>query len=430
MEKKRKRKSGQKFMMMILVIPMIVIVTLYFFIRLNPVISQFRVRTDIVEYGTLEANIETLGVVIRNESPYPVPKAGHINWSVNKGEKVARQQKIADVLVSESDQSLIMEHEMIRIRMDLVESGEDVESFSAETVNQLETRIKNLIADLTLNMKQNQFELAYKNRYILEETARQLEILETSQELPEMNLKELKDQKIEIEKKLDAFSNEIRSEKAGIFSIGSDGFENDLIALEEETFEKQMEKVLELLEMKSSIETDEQHYRIISEHRWNFATKVPVEYESMYEVNKRVWVRDLHEDRMIRGIVSKIHEAPESPPLMILEFNVPIEGWHENRMLNLELIPHRFEGLIVPRSSIVEQYGINGIFRVDVNGYAVFMPVEEIGRNDEVVVLKEGLVEVKPNNDPEGEAEMVETLRRYDRYILNPEDIQEGQRVR
>ncbi len=431
LEKKQNPKAGRTYiMMMILVVPVIVIVSLYFLIRLNPVISQFRIKTDIVEYGTLETSIEAVGVIARNEIVYPLSGAGHINWSVSKGEKVARQQKLADVLVSESDQSLMMEHEMLKIRIKMIESGEDMESFSEEAVNQLEFRIENLISDLALNIQQNQFELAYKNRYMLDETAQQLVMIEASQHLPEMSLEELTEQKHQIEQKMDAFSNELRAEVAGIFSAGSDGLENELNVFEDEAVEKQVEQAMVLLNDQPDIEMNYQQYRIIKEHRWNLFTKIPKEFESFYEPDTRVWVRDLHQDRMIRGVVSNTHQFPENQSLMMLEFNIPLEGWHDKRLLNIELIPRRFEGLIVPVSSIAERRGVKGIFRVDVNGYAVFMPIDELGRDNEMAALREGPIEILSHNDPEGELQMVETLRRYDQYILNPEEIQEGQRVR
>ncbi|RQD66927.1 MAG: hypothetical protein D5S00_11690 [Tindallia sp. MSAO_Bac2] len=424
-----KKKSKTYILMLVLVVPVVVIVSLYFSIRLNPVISQFRIKTDIVDIGTLETSTEVDGVVIRDESVYSLTDTAHINWNVSNGEKVARQQKLADILVSESDQSLMMEKEMINMRIEMLESDEDMSTFSEEAVAQLENRMDHIISDLAQNIQQNQYELVYKNRYIIDELAQQLITIEASKELPEMSLEELRNRQEQIESKMDSLSNKIRADVSGIFSAGTDGLENIIPLTEEELNESETKTLWEILNSSSQPEIKNHGFRIIHDHHWTYIAQIPADYIKYYEPNMRTWVRDIHQNRLVRGKVLNTQKM-DNNAIVSLEFNVPLEGWHQKRLLSTELVPRQFEGLLVPVSSLAVRNGKTGVFRVDLNGYAVFMPVEELGRDDEIVVLKEGPIEIMSDAENDSDSQMVETIRRYDQIIINPENVQEGQRVR
>ncbi|SFI16194.1 hypothetical protein SAMN05192551_107104 [Tindallia magadiensis] len=428
-KKTRKKKKNVIFVLMI--VPAIFIVSLFFVFRLGPVISHFRVNTSIVEFGTLETIVQVEAVVAREETQYSLPQTGRINWNVASGEKVAKQQKIADIIVSESDQSMLMEIEMINMRIQTMEAGEEMESFSENATHQLNNRIDHLVSDLSHNVQMNQYELAFKNRYVLEETVQQLKTIQASQNLPEMSIEELKRRKQTIQQEIQSHSNEIRAEESGTYSFGSDDLEKSLSV---ESLDQEV--VVDLFSRNPSdikrIQENDEYYRIIRQHNWKLIARVPEEYLLFYEVDMRAQIRDIYQQRVIRGIVKDVIESEEGY-FVVFKLNQPLEGWHDQRFLEVELIPRKFEGLKVPASALVEKNGVEGVYRVDLNGYAVFMPIEEIGRAYEMVVVKEGRIELSIStrgNDQEDEVQMVDTLRRYDQIVVNPENIQEGQRVR
>ncbi|SDY41398.1 HlyD family efflux transporter periplasmic adaptor subunit [Tindallia californiensis] len=434
-EKKHKTSSKprkKKYAVFILVImPAILIVSMFFVLRLGPVISHFRVNTTIVEFGTLETILQVEAVVAREETRYSFPSTGRINWNVVSGEKVGKQQKIADIIVSESDQSMLMEIEMIDMRIQTLESGEEVESFSENATHQLNNRIDHLVSDLSQNVQMNQYELAFKNRYVLEETVQQLKTIQASKDLPEMSIEELKRRKETIQQEIQSQSNEIRAEESGVYSFGSDDLEKNLSVegLDQEAIVDIFSKSPP--DIKSMQENDE-YYRIIHQHNWKLIARVPEDYLPFYEVGVRAQIRDIYQQRVIRGTVKDVIESEEGY-FVVFKLNQPLEGWHNQRFLEVELIPRKFDGLKVPVSALIEKNGIEGVYRVDLNGYAVFMPTEEIGRAYGTVVVKEGRIELPMRivgNNQEDEVEMVDTLRRYDQIIVNPENIEEGQRVR
>ena len=416
----------------IMAVPVLAVFALYLFYRMSPLISQLKINLVLVEYGVLEDVSTVKGIIIRNETAHRIPENGNVRWSIQDGQKIAKQQKLADVLVSDEDQALLLQQQLVEMRLKTLHSGGDLAVYSEEALQEMNQRMLFLMTDIRHNLKNDQYELAFQNQLMLREMSEQKELIAVHQNLPEMSVEELEFQKQQIEDRLDNLSHEIRSVDAGILSIGSDGLEKSIPTIyTDEEVPDLMEQVIQLLEDDMMSELDSRYYRIIHEHKWNMFIAVDSTLSQNYERGERVLVRDLTHGKEIRGRLMNVLTKPRCDQAVLhVEFYDELTDWHRERQYLLELVQVRHEGLIVPASAVVtDDHDVQSVYRIDVNGHAIRTTVKELGRDESIAVLSTGPLTVA-SIEPEGEERQVQTIRQYDEVIENPDGIIEGQRVR
>ena len=414
---------------LVIAMPICVIIFLYLFYKMNPLISQLKIDVVLAAYGTLEEVVTVEGVAVRRETVYPLTAESGLRWVVTEGQKVARQQKLAEILISDQDHALILQKQLIEMRLKTKQSGGDAAAYSQEAVAEIDQQMNFLMSDIQLNLRNGQYELAFQNQQMLEELADQHQLMAVHRQLPEMSLEELEAEKEQIEQRLKHTSHEIRAENPGIFAIGDDGM-GDQLALSPDADENTFlaDAVLKL--MKEPTIEDESYFRIIHDQRWQLFLAVDGHSVGAYETGSRLLIRDPITQKEVRGTLREILDGnSQAEVILVIDMQDGVGAWYQKRVLTLELIHQRHEGLKLPVSAIINDTGGKSVYRIDVNGYAVKTPVRELGRDDRTVVVGEGMVTL-PSLDPEGQEVRVDTIRQYDEIIANPETVVEGQKVR
>ncbi|MDW7671613.1 MAG: HlyD family efflux transporter periplasmic adaptor subunit [Bacillota bacterium] len=413
-------------------VPIILVIGLYIFFRMSPLISQIKVEVMLAEYGTLEETIPVKGIVVRQESLYPIPADGSVRWTIQAGQKTAKQQKLAEILVSDEDQSLLLQQQLIAMRLETLASGGDLSVYSLEAMQEIDQQMTYLMTDIRHNVKNEQYELAFQNQQMLQEMAEQKQLVSVHQHLPEMSVEELEQQQDLIENQLNHLTHEVRAPEAGILGIGSDGLEEGfpLIYSDEENPEL-IKQIIKYAMSDDHLEPEAGYYRIIQEHRWHLYLVAGEELSEAYEPDQRLMIRDPATGKEVRGrFVTQLASPDNEEIILLIELNEELAEWYQKRQYSLEVIRQRQEGLIISKTAVmVDELGNQSVFRLDVNGYAVRTPVRELGRNESVAVLSMGPLTVTMA-DAEGDEQQVQTIRQYDEIVTNPEIVIEGQRIR
>jgi len=425
------RSVWKYFIGFIIVVPALMIVSVYLFFRVGPFYSRLKVDVVLAEYGSIEEVVSVQGIVVRREKPYHLPNDGELRWHVQDGQRVSRNQKLADILISEQDHSLILQQQLINMRLETIAGGGDLSAYSLEAMQEIEVQMRYLLSDIGYNIKNNQYELAFQNQQLLSEMAEQKRLLSEHHQLPEMSLEELARQKDLIDKKLDDLSHEIRALEAGYVAMGSDGLEDQLsISLKDEHMDVLLQQVHSLLTNEDPLIKND-YYRIIQDHRWHLIIPLESKIWERYGVGERIIIREPVENKEVRGlIVNTINGFSNEDFFLIVELNQMFEEWQSRRVYQLNIIYLRQEGLLVPATAVMtDDYGSKSVYKIDVNGYALRRPVNETARNDLISVLQQGTITI-PSPDTEGVDLQIQTISQYDEIITNPETVIEGQKVR
>jgi multidrug efflux pump subunit AcrA (membrane-fusion protein) len=420
----------KKLLIGLSMIAVVSVLSIYFFYKVNPLLNQLKINVDLVEYGLLEEVITMEGLILRNETVYTIPETGSMRWLVSEGQKIARHQKIADILVSDTDQTLLLQQQLIQMRLDTISNGGDISVYSSQVLSEIEQQTAYLISDIRNNIQNEQYELAYQNQNLLKELTDQRQLMTAHQNLPDLSADQLESELERIEEQLKRVSHEIRTQEPGFLAIGKDGYENMLRDLSEGNEAETVQNIFNILNGNGEAEPDSNSYRIIHEQRWHVVLPIDREFLHRYETGQRVLLREPREQKEIRGTIDAILVHPEiEQALLKVELADHVYDWHQKRLMKFDLILERQEGLLIPASAVMEESNGKSVFKVDVNGYAVRMPVVELVRNDEIAVLREGPITVTPD-DAEGMESQLQSIRHFDEVIVNPQDVVEGQKIR
>ncbi len=419
------------FIGVVIFIPIIFVVGIYVFFQINPFYNRLKVDVALAEFGTIEEVIEVKAIVVRQENSYHLLGDGQLRWNVQEGQRVSKNQKLADILISDQDHSLLLQQQLINMRLEIIADGGDLSNFSIEAMKEIDQQMQYLLSDISHNIKNSQYELAFQNQQLLREMAEQKRLVSVHQQLPEMSGEELDEQKKIIDEKLDNVSHEIRADEAGYLAMGSDGLEGTLtINLENENIHDNFSRINDMLTNGEPL-MSEGYYRIIKDHRWYLLIPLDKNIGQRYDLGERFIVREPMSNKEIHGrVINRFEDFSNEEILLLGELDQQFDEWQNKRIYQLAIVYQRQEGLLVPSSAVItEEDGSKSVFEIDVNGYAVKRQIRELASNETTAVLKEGTITIS-SPESEGDETEIQTINQYDEIISNPESVTEGQKVR
>ena len=425
------RSVWKYFIGFVIIVPVMFVITIYLFFQVSPFYNQLKVNIALAEFGSIEEVIDVTAVVVRMENTYTIPNDGQLRWTVQEGQRVSSNQKLADILISDQDHSLLLQQQLINMRLETINGGGDLSNFSMEAIKEIDQQMQYLLRDISQNIKNNQYELVFQNQQLLNEMAEQKHLVSVHQQLPEMTMEELENQKKIIDDKLNNLSHEIRAQEAGYIAMGSDGLESYLtVQPEEENIDDYVAQISSLISDHDPIKND-RYYRIIRDHRWHLLIPVNKHIGRGYNLGQRLIIRDPETEKEIRGrIINNVDDFNNEEILLMVELDQRFDEWQSKRVYHFSIVHQRQEGLLVPLTSVMtENDGSKSVLKIDVNGYAVKRQVRELAHNDTISVLKEGTITI-PSIEPEGHDTEVQSINQYDEIVTNPEVVTEGQKVR
>jgi len=196
------RNVWKYFIGVIIFVPIIFVVGIYVFFQMNPFYNRLKVDVVLAEFGSIEEVIEVKAIVARHESSYQLHDEGQLRWNVQAGQRVSKNQKLADILISEQDHSLLLQQQLIDMRLETIAGGGDLSNFSIEAMKEIDQQMQYLLSDISHNIKNSQYELVFQNQQLLSEMGEHKRLVSVHQQLPEMTVEELENQKKLIDEKL------------------------------------------------------------------------------------------------------------------------------------------------------------------------------------------------------------------------------------
>ncbi len=425
------RNVWKYFIRFVIFVPIIFVVGIYVFFQMSPFYNRLKVDVALAEFGSIEEVIEVNAVVVRQENSFQLQSDGQIRWIVQEGQRVSNNQKLADILISDQDHSLLLQQQLINMRLETIAGGGDLSNFSLEAMKEIDQQMQYLLSDISHNIKNSQYELAFQNQQLLSEMADQKQLVSVHQQLPEMSVEELEDQKKLIDEKLNDVTHEIRANEAGYIAMGSDGLEGILtINPEGENMNNYFSHIDDVLSTGEPRKRD-RYYRIIKDHRWYSLIPLQKNIGQLYDVGEKIIVREPSSNKEILGIVINHFDSyNDEEVLLMIELDQQLEEWHNKRIYQFAIVHQRQAGLLVPVSAVItEKNGSKSVLKIDVNGYAIKRQINELAHNETTAVLKEGTITI-PSHESEGDEIQIQTINQYDEIISNPDSVTEGQKVR
>ncbi|AOY77390.1 HlyD family efflux transporter periplasmic adaptor subunit [Clostridium formicaceticum] len=420
--KKRRRLSLSKLVKLFIA----TIVLGYFLSRVTPFFSQATNKTYIAEYGKIEAAVSTEGYIVRDEKVMKNLGEGKVVLYVSEGEKVARNQKLAEIYLEEIDAKTSKDLEIINLRIQNIKEQQSEQQVFSKDIEKIDGEINAILKEVQQHINEGSYERVSLLKENLSTLVEKKSVISGEKSFSGKNLDQLEKQQQSLQSKINASVEVVYSEFPGVFAIGNDGLEELLNLKNIENITEQEWQTIKNTYKPKSDALEQNSLRIIENHRWSIVAKLKeVEIEGIGE-NRRVMIRLRGDSKEYRATVRKIIEVNEEEIIVILDLTDFIEDFYNKRLIAFDMIKSSFEGIMIPNSAIVEREGREGIYRLDVNGFARFIPIKVKGSNREYSIVYYGSFD----DTKDGETKRVNTMNFYDEIVVNAQHISEGEKIR
>lgn len=327
--------------------------------------------TRTVHYGKIQELLNYDGILIFDEIVIKSERSGHVQYQYETGDRIRKGVKLIDSgsTIASNNRSSKIEYDFDEIQMaDMIRDIEDVHIDDIKN-------LKNELVDKRYNKENSEVEEVSNSKY-----------LETTSKY---------------------------ASKAGIFSSYSDQLENYYIL---ENIDKiQFDKHSEMIDMRESgsIQKGDTIGRIINNYKLFLCFEISNEEKDIFKLNESKTII-VGEDKEIRGVVSQIIEK-KNKFIVVMKFDEYIYNVVGLRQLPFSVLIDSAEGLLIPKSSVVEKDGKKGVYVENIDQTYSFKPIN-IKKEDEVSLV------ISENYFKEDE-KLYRTVKIYDDVLIDGNDI-------
>ena len=320
--------------------------------------------TYVVRYGNISKEESLSGLVIREESMVTVPEnqsATSMQKIITEGKRIAEGENVYKFYTKdESDINKQISDLNTQIQNEIANSDEKLVSIDTKLYDEQITAILKKIS-------------GPNDIQTIEEYKKNLDELmsKKAQEMGKISskdskLKNLVNQKNELQKQLDQASQYIKSSRSGIVSYRIDGLEEQITCKDLSIYNERYINSLNLTngQIISSVENKG---KIVN----NFISYVAVtskSEEAQHAKLKQKVYLELPNGKVINARVVQINSNSEKSKTIILKINQGIEDLLIYRKVNFNVIWWNDSGFKIPNSSIIEVDGLNYVIKTR-NGY-------------------------------------------------------------
>lgn len=408
---------------------------LYLFLKPILNIISGGLKTTLPNRELLVESVSGEGFFIRSEKTIKSATDGSLKKIVKEGSKIASGIEVASIQSTKESSSLereiveidraILSLEKSEAQVDLLENNsEDLEEIRQEKIEEIQSKITNEDYD-NINVVKEELSL-YDEEKINNESS--------SDYLENTSIENLKDRREKISQEISTKNVKYYSQNGGIISYLVDGYENIYRPLEFEkyTYEKLNSndylKELELSQNKSEDNTQvsigDPIYKLLDDFQWYIAIKIEDAKEIIdLDVNQNIKIKINDDNSQVEGKIININKN-DNKAVIIVEFDTMMYKFYDKRVSTLELIKSEQDVLKIPKKSITDKDGQDGVYIKNKGGIVEFKPIFEIKQSGEYVYIQTGDDNSKVYLEKDSEG--IKTISIFDELILNKAGIKEG----
>ena len=305
-----------------------------------------------VEQGTLYLEETDIGYVIRDEQ---VVKGNNYKNGMeqikNEGEKTAKGESIYRYYSKNEEE---LKQKISELDLQIQEALKGQKDTSSSDVKLLENQLDEKIEMLNKITDMSKME---EYRKQINEIITKKAKLSGETSAAGAYLKQLYNQRTNLENQLNSGAEYIKAPVSGIVSYKVDGLEETLTPNNFSTLNKEF---LEKLNLKTGqlIATSDECGKIIDSSKCYIATITNSEESKKAKIDDKVQIR-LANNKIIDAKISYISQENEDEMLVILEVDKQISELANYRKISFDLIWWSSSGLKVPNQAIIEENGLN-----------------------------------------------------------------------
>lgn len=393
------------------------------------------VETMIAVQGTLEDIINANGIIIKDEEVFDSNVDGSLTYYHEDGDKVSKGLLVADINTDSNSaqiQSQIKELELAieyKKKESSLNNQEDIQTGSINKNNEIPQ------SDLQSSILNNDIENMY-NIIGQVDTSNSVKVQGSSNKYDNYDINQLETMKNSLSNSLGTNKVPYYSNKSGIITYKIDGLEDRYIYKNVLSLTPSSTVEIDYIETdsreNSNVTKGDKLFKIIRNFDYYIAATVNNEYAKLFDENKYIKTRILVDEveSEVWGYIKKINYGSEES-VLIIYFDDYFYKVYDKRYVDLQLITGSYDGLKIEAKSIVEKDGITGVYVKDASNIVKFFPVEILGEDSDnaIVYIGDYVSETKRRTVIINENKY-ETIKIFDKIILEPDKVYEGQILR
>lgn len=414
---KKTKQNKEKKINLIKITFVVIIFLIIFCYAVGSIIKLLKNPTNtlIVKEGTISKEETDIGYIIRNEEI--VKGQNYKNGMeriVEEGQKVAKNESIFRYY-SNGEEDIKKQLEDLDKQIETAMNSQEEQLFSSDT-KLLDTKIDETL--LKINKLNDIQSIQESKKNISDYIMKKAEIV--GELSPKgSKIKELINQRTEVEKKLTTGSEYIRSPNSGILSYKIDGLEETLNTKDFSAYNK---KFLDGLNLKTGkiISSSSEQGKIVNNFNCYIATTSKSEEANNAKEGDKVTLV-LPSAREIKAKIEKINRESDNEVTLVLSFSEGIDELINYRKVSFEIVWWNSKGYKIPNSAIITENNLNYVIR-NKAGYLEKVLVKEVKKTDNYSIVSN--YSVTDLNDLNVNKKAKTSISLYDEIILNPTEDQ------
>lgn len=414
---KKTKQNKEKKINLIKITFVVIIFLIIFCYAVGSIIKLLKNPTNtlIVKEGTISKEETDIGYIIRNEEI--VKGQNYKNGMeriVEEGQKVAKNESIFRYY-SNGEEDIKKQLEDLDKQIEIAMNSQEEQLFSSDT-KLLDTKIDETL--LKINKLNDIQSIQESKKNISDYIMKKAEIV--GELSPKgSKIKELINQRTEVEKKLTTGSEYIRSPNSGILSYKIDGLEETLNTKDFSAYNK---KFLDGLNLKTGkiISSSSEQGKIVNNFNCYIATTSKSEEANNAKEGDKVTLV-LPSAREIKAKIEKINRESDNEVTLVLSFSEGIDELINYRKVSFEIVWWNSKGYKIPNSAIITENNLNYVIR-NKAGYLEKVLVKEVKKTDNYSIVSN--YSVTDLNDLNVNKKAKTSISLYDEIILNPTEDQ------
>ncbi len=385
----------------------------------------FKIDTEMVKYDTMEETVATQGVLIKNEWTTALPQDTAADYKVNDGERVSIGKKILEIAKSNgADEDISLKINKLNERIEEIKANEADNNFFAQDKQKIDTNIASDLKELQNVAKSGDFSKLETAKNDLSANVYKKSLIYGTESFSGQNYEQLMKEKTTLEQLLKNNLNVVYAKISGLVSYELDGYEEVLKPEGVEALKlSNIQEIINSHNSKQKKKDEVKRYgvKVVDNFEWYVAAVIPKGILTEDCIGKTIKVRfkDLG-GTVVSGTIKHFDIGDEQNSLVVIRTTEQVNGFHNTRVSNLEIITKHGEGLIIPTKTIVEKDGLKGIY-IERNGMAKFVPINEIIKNEQETLVQ------NLKKDDKGYNSKNFVLKPYDRVITTVNKIKQDQ---
>lgn len=400
------------------------LVFLFFLLYIPSLLNWLKgdtIKTDILRIGTIEESVNADGVLVRDEILLePSAFEGRYIPEVAEGERVPAVSRVATIVNRTSD-SLLKELDEVNLKItEARKNSADKSSFFSEDMARLDVQIGQKVRDvIALSNSGSMAELGGIRAELDKLIGKKAEIAGSVGN--DSVIKPLLQQKTDIQSRINSNTAQIKSDYSGVISYAIDGYEQ---LLTPKTLKSLTPGQLEEIRSDAAAASDGENVahankplaKVIKGSEMYIAAVMDPGEAKEYKPEGQISVRINDTGTVVKATVFSVSKAAGGKCVMIVRVNRELGELSAVRRVNVDFISNSDEGLKVPLKALrnVSQDGTGAKIMLIKANVAVWREVVIKSSDKEYAIIR----------SPDGEIKF--TVDLYDTYIINPDNVKEG----